>query len=169
MCIRDRLSIVVLAAAPAAEPAASKTIRVRNDIQFQAAVSRLANSGGTIRLLPNFYRTLVVPPRSGRRLRIVGRPGVRIERLLFDRTKHVSLSSVRISPRTQHAIVEVNHSKHIDLDGLVVTARGTHLSASVTAWRSRYVRIRRSTFTHCGDRSVAVSYTHLTLPTTPYV
>jgi hypothetical protein len=148
------LTIVVLAAAPSAEPAASKTIRVRNDKQFQAAVSRLANSGGTIRLLPNHYGTLVVPPRSHRPLRIIGRPGVRIEHLVFDRTKHVSLARVRISPRAQHAIVEVNESKHIDLDDLFVTAQGTSLSASVTAWASRYVTIRRSTFTHCGDRSV---------------
>lgn len=147
------LTIVVLAAAPSAEPAASKTIRVRNDKQFQAAVSKLAHSGGTIRLLPNFYRSLVVPPRSGRPLRIVGRPGVRIERVVFDRTRHVSLARVRISPRRQHAIVEVNHSKHIDLDRLVVTAQGTRLSASVTAWASRYLTISRSTFTHCGDRS----------------
>ena len=147
------LALVVLSAAPAAEPAASKTIRVRNDAQFQAAVSRLANSGGTIRLLPNFYRTLVVPPRSGRWLRIIGRPGVRIERMVFDRTRHVSLARVRISPRTQHAIVEVNGSKHIHLHRLVVTAQGTRLSASVTAWASRLVTISRSTFTHCGDLS----------------
>jgi hypothetical protein len=148
------LTFVVLAAAPAADPAASKTIRVRNDRQFQAAVAKLARSGGTIRLQPSFYRSLVVPPRSGRPLRIIGRPGVRIQRLVFDRTRNVSLARVRISPRTQHAIVEVNHSKHIDLDGVLVTAQGTRLSASVTAWRSRSVTIRRSTFTHCGDRSV---------------
>jgi hypothetical protein len=147
------LAVVVLAGAPAAEPAGSKTIRVRNDRQFQAAVSKLANSGGTIRLLPHFYRSLVVPPRSDRRLRIIGRRGVRIQRLLFDRTKNVSLSRVTITPRAEHAIVEVNESKHIDVDRLVVTARGTRLSASVTAWRSRYVTVRRSTFTHCGDRS----------------
>ena len=148
------LAIVVLAAAPAAEPAPSKTILVRNDKQCQAAVSKLARSGGTIRLLPNFYRTLVVPPRSGRPLRIIGTPGVRIERVLFDRTKNVSLARVRISPRTQHAVVEVNGSKHVRLDDLVVTAQGTSLSASVTAWASRYVTISRSTFRHCGDRSV---------------
>ena len=146
--------LALVAVAPAAEPAASKTIRVRNDKQFQTAVARLARSGGTIRLQPRFYRSLVVPPRSGRRLRIIGRPGVRIQRLVFDRTRNVSLSRVTISPRTEHAIVEVNHSKHIDLEGLRVSARGTSLSASVTAWRSRSVRIRRSTFTHCGDRSV---------------
>jgi hypothetical protein len=147
-------AIVVLAAASAAEPAASTTIGVRNDRQFHAAVARLANSGGTIRLLPSLYRALVVPPRSGRRLRIIGGPGVRIERIVFDRTKHVSLARVRISPRSRHAIVEINHSKHIDLDRLAVTAQGTRLSASVTTWASRYVTIRRSTFTHCGDRSV---------------
>jgi hypothetical protein len=148
------LTLVVLAAAPSADPAASKTIRVRSDKQFQAAVSKLRSSGGTIRLLPNHYRALVVPPRSGRRLRIIGRPGVRIERVVFDRTKRVSLSRVRISPRAEHAIVEVNHSRDIDLDRLTVSAWGTRLSASVTAWASRNVRIRRSNFAHCGDRSV---------------
>jgi Right handed beta helix region len=148
------LALVVLAAAPAAEPAASKTIRVRNDKQLNAAVFRLRHSGGTIRLLPNHYRLLFVPPRSGRLLRIIGRRGVRIEHVLFDRTERVTLSRVQISPRREHAIVEVNHSKHIDLDRLLVTAQGTDLSASVTAWRSRSVRIRRSRFTHCGDRSV---------------
>ena len=135
-------------------PAASETIRVRNDRQFHAAVSKLENSGGTILMLPNVYRALVVPPRSSRQLRIIGRPGVEIERLVFDHTEHVSLARVTVSPRTQHAIVKVYGSEHIDLDGLVVTAAGTRLSASVTAWASRYVRIRRSRFTHCGDRSV---------------
>jgi hypothetical protein len=147
------LTLVVLAAAPAAEPAASNTIHVRNDGQLQAAVSRLANSGGTIRLLPNSYRQLIVPPRSSRPLRIVGTRGVRIERVVFDRTKNVSLGRVRISPRTQHAIVELLDSKHVELHDLVVTAEGTERSASVAVHRSRYVTIRRSTFTHCGDRS----------------
>ena len=163
------LALVVLAAAPAAAPAASKTIRVRNERQFQAAVSKLANSGGTIRLLPNFYRSLVVTRRSDRPLRIVGRPGVRIERLVFDRTKRVSLARVTISPRTEHAIVEVNESKHIDLEQLFVTARGTRLSASVTAWASRYVRIRRSTFTHCGDLSVEWSNCLMVFRRTQYL
>jgi hypothetical protein len=163
------LVFAVLASAAAADPAASKTIRVRNDKQFQAAVAKLARSGGTIRLQPSLYRTLVVPPRSGRRLRIIGRPGVRIQRLVFDRTRNVSLARVTISPRTQHAIVEINHSKHIDLDRLLVTAQGTRLSASVTAWRSRSVTIRRSTFTHCGDRSVEWSNCLMLFRRTQYV
>jgi Right handed beta helix region len=147
------LTLVVLAGAPSAESAASKAIGVRNDQQLQAAMARLANSGGTIRLRPNFYRQLIVPPRSSRPLRIVGGPGVRIERIVFDRTKNVSLRGVRISPRTQHALVEIIDSKHVELRGVVVTAQGTPYSASVAVHRSRYVTIRRSQFTHCGDRS----------------
>jgi Right handed beta helix region len=147
------LALVVLAGAPAADPAVSKTIRVRNDKQLQAAVHRLAHTGGTIRLRPRFYRQLIVPPRSSRPLRIVGGPGARIERVVFDRTKNVFLSRVRIAPRTERAIVEILDSKHIELHGLVVTAQGTDQSASVEVHRSRYVTIRRSNFTHCGDRS----------------
>jgi hypothetical protein len=147
------LTLVVLAGAPSAESAASKAIGVRSDKQLQAAVSRLADSGGTIRLRRGFYRQLIVPPRSSRPLRIVGGPGVRVERVVFNRTKNVSLSRVRISPRTQHAIVELWDSKHIDLRGLVVTARGTPYSATVAVHRSRHITIRRSQLTHCGDRS----------------
>ena len=154
------LTLVVLAAAPAAEPAASKTIRVRNDRQFQAAVSKLAHSGGTIRLLPNAYRQLIVRPRSSRPLRIVGSRGVRIERVVFDRTKNVSLGRVRISPRAHHAVVELVDSKHVELHDLVVSAQSTELSASVALHRSRYVTIRRSTFTHCGDRSPTTAIGH---------
>lgn len=154
------LTLVVLAGTPAAESAASKTIRVRNDEQLQAAVFRLVNSGGTIRLLPNFYRQLIVPPRSSRPLRIVGTRGVRIERVVFDRTKNVSLGRVRISPRTQHAVVETLDSQHVELHDLVVTAQGTQHSASVAVHASRYVRIRRSTFTHCGDRSPIAATGH---------
>ena len=154
------LTLAVLAGAPAAESAASKTIRARNDKQLRAAVFRLANSGGTIRLLPKPYRQLVVPPRSSRPLRILGTPGARIERVVFDRTKNVSLGRVRISPRAQHAIVEVIDSKHVELHDLVVTAQGTDHSASVAVHRSRHVMIRRSTFTHCGDRSPVTAIGH---------
>ena len=147
------LALVVLAGAPAAEPAASKSIAVRNDKLLRAAVRRLVNTGGTIRLRPNFYRRLIIPPRSGHPLRIVGTRGVRIERVVFDRTKNVSLGRIRISPRTQHAIVELVDSKHIELRDLLVTAGGTDYSALMEVHRSRYVTIRRSNFTHCGDRS----------------
>jgi hypothetical protein len=80
--------------------------------------------------------------------------------VVFNRTKNVSLGRVRISPRTQHAIVDVLDSKHVELHDLVVTAQGTGLSASVAVHRSRYVTIRQSTFTHCGDRSPITAIGH---------
>ena len=147
------LTLALLVGAPAAESAASKTIRVRNDKQLQAAVSKLRKSGGTIRLRRGIYRRLVVRGRSSRPLRIVGTRGVRIQHVLFDRTKNVSLGRVKITPRTRKALVEVWDSKHIDLHHLFVSAQGTNHSATVELHRSRYVTVRRSTFTHCGDRS----------------
>src|SRR5215510_9673457 len=112
------LALVVLGGAPAAQPAAGKTIRVRNDKQLQAAVRRLASSGGTIRLRPGLYRELVIRHRSPRPLRIIGRRGVRMEHALFDRTSNVSLSRVTITPRRERAVVELYDSKHIELRGL---------------------------------------------------
>ena len=122
--------------------------------QFHAAVAALAESGGTIALLPHVYSgTLVVGPRSERPLRIVGRRGVRIERLLFDGARRVSLERVTLAPVTQDALVEVRASSHVELRELVVTGLGTRYSASVLIPDSRHVAIRRSTFTHCGDRA----------------
>ena len=144
---------MVLAGASGAESAATRTIRVKNDKQLQAAVFKLRHSGGTIRLRRGFYRRLVVRGRSSRPLRIVGTRGVRIEHVVFDRTKNISLGRVAITPRSRKALVELWDSKHIDLHQLVVTAQGTDHLASVEIHRSRYVTIRRSRFTHCGDRS----------------
>src|SRR5207248_9643511 len=55
------------------------------------------------------------------------------------------------------ARVEVVGSAEIDLHDLLVTARGTRSTASVEIPDSSHVTIRRSTFTHCGDRSLAWS------------
>ena len=146
------LALVVLAGAAGAGRATT-TIRVRDDVQFQAAVSALRDSGGTILLRPSVYRELTVPPRSARRLRILGMPGVRVERVLFDRTQGVTLGRVTVSPRTEDAVVEVRGSQDIELHDLRVTAQGTRRSASVFVPDSRHVTIRRSELTHCGDRS----------------
>jgi parallel beta helix pectate lyase-like protein len=148
------LTAALLVGTTSAESAASKTIRVRSDKQLQAAVRRLAKTGGTIQLRGHSYRRLVVGFRSSSRpLRIVGARGVRIEHVVFDRTRNVSLAGVTITPRTQDALVEVTDSKHIELRDLVVTAAGTNHLASVQLHRSRHVTIRHSRFTHCGDRS----------------
>jgi hypothetical protein len=132
---------------------ASGTTYVRSDGQFAAAVAARGGSGGTIVLLPGSYGRLVVGPRSSRTLRIVGSRRVRVERLLLDSTQHVSIGPLTIAPHTQDASVEADASAHVDLHDLLVTAQGTRLSASVLVPDSRDVTIRRSVFTHCGDRS----------------
>ena len=106
-------------------------MRVRSDAQFEAAVSALRDSGGTIVLLPHAYGKLVVPARSTSPLRIAGEPGVRVEQILFDHTQHVSLNSLTVSPLAQDAWIEVRASAHVDLQDLLVTAQGTRHSASV--------------------------------------
>jgi hypothetical protein len=148
---------VVMPASPSETKVATRTLWVRSEAQFAAAVSALRYSGGTIVLLPNVYRSLVVPPRSGRLLRIVGKRGTRVERLLLDHAQDVSVGRLRIGPITGDAWIEVNESRDILLHDLVVSARGTRYSATILMPHSRRVTIRRSLFTHCGDRSPAFS------------
>ena len=136
-----------------ASAASARTIVVHGDAQFAAAERTLAGSGGTIALAPGFYRRLVIGRRSGRPLRVVGRPGVRVGGVLFDRTQRVSFGRVRIGPIGGDAIVEVRASRHVVLYDLVVSAQRTRWRASVLIPDSRYVTVRNSDFSHCGDRS----------------
>jgi hypothetical protein len=145
------LAALVAAAAVAAHPATY----VSSEAQFAAAVAAHSFSGGTIVLAPGSYGELVVPARSSALLRVVGSRRVHVERLLLDGTQHVSIGPLTITPRTQDASVEVDASAHVDLHDLLVTAQGTTHMASVVVPDSRDVTIRRSVFTHCGDRSVA--------------
>ncbi|HEV8688518.1 MAG TPA: hypothetical protein VGQ84_14645 [Gaiellaceae bacterium] len=71
-----RVALVVVFGLSAG-PAATTTIRVRGDAEFQDAAAALRDSRGTIVLRPGSYRELVVGPRSARPLRIVGTTGVR--------------------------------------------------------------------------------------------
>jgi hypothetical protein len=129
-------------------------IHVRNSAQFAAAVARLRDTGGTVRLRRNEYRgELVVPRRSARPLRIVGERGVRIESLLLERTQHVSVGRLTIAPLGEDAWLHIRGSRHITLDDVLVTAQRTHFRATVQIAGSSHVDIRRSEFRHCGDRS----------------
>ena len=149
-------AVVALAVAGAAPHAAATAISVGDEAEFDAAVWALRDSGGTILLRPHVYRrTLVIGPRSPRRLRIVGTRGARVTRVLFDHTQRVSLGRVTVAPADADAVVEVHASRHVELHDLLVTAAGTSASASVVVPDSEHVRIRRSTFTHCGDRAPA--------------
>lgn len=144
---------VAFLAASFGSNAQTPALRVQSDAQLGAAVSALRDSSGTIVLLPHTYGELVVPERSARPLRIVGQPGVRVERVLLNGTQHVSLGRLTIAPRAQDAWIEVRGSSHVDLHDLLVTAQGTRYSATVWVPDSTDVTVRNSTFTHCGDRS----------------
>jgi hypothetical protein len=151
------LSVLALAvvrpADPAAERARARTIYVGSDEAFAAAERKLARTGGRIVLLPHLYRLLVIWPRGSRPLRIVGRPGTRVQNVLFRDTQHVSFGHVTVGPIGGDALVEVRDSHHVDLHDLVVTARGTRRSASILLSYARHITIRRSNFMHCGDRA----------------
>ncbi len=132
----------------------SRTIYVRNESQFARAVAALRQTGGTIVLRPHAYRgELVVPPRSGGRLHILGMRGARVQRILLDHTQRVTIGRLKIMPFTQDARIEAESSAYIELHDLLVSAAGTRRSASVHLPNSRNVTIRRSVFTRCGDRS----------------
>lgn len=149
------LAVSALPSAASSRPPAGRVIRVDDDRSFAAAVAALLDSGGTVVLLPHRYVWLTVParPRGSGRLAVVGSARARVGRLLLTRTSHVSIRGVTIAPTTGDASLEVRDSSAIDVDRILVTARGTPYSASVTLPGSRGVTIRRSTFTHCGDRS----------------
>src|SRR5262245_55748298 len=158
------LALLVLAAS-AAEPAGAATIRVSTDAEFQAAVAALSSSGGTITLLPGAYADLLVPARGTRRLRIVGRPGARVEHFLLRNTQHVEIGPLKVAPIRRDAWIDVLRSDHVDLHDLLVTAQGTTRSAMLEFPHSEHVTVRHSTFTHCGDRSLAWSNCIMPRPT----
>ena len=133
--------------------ARSSTLRVTGAAGFDTAVRALRPRGGTIVLRPRLYREIVVRWRTGKPLRIVGTPGARIERLIFDHASRVSVGNVTIGPIGGDALVDVRASRDIVLHDLVVTARDTRFSSAVRIPDSREVTIRRSDFSHCGDRS----------------
>ncbi|HEY7346606.1 MAG TPA: right-handed parallel beta-helix repeat-containing protein [Gaiella sp.] len=133
--------------------AGSSALRVSGAAGFESAVRALRARGGTIVLRPRLYREIVVRWRTGKPLRIIGTPGARIERLIFDRASQVTVGNVTIGPIGGDALVDVRASRDIVLQDLVVTARGTRFSSAVRIPDSREVTIRRSDFSHCGDRS----------------
>jgi hypothetical protein len=130
-----------------------RTILVGSEVGFARAAKALRDSGGRIVLRPRLYRQLVIGPRSGKQLRIVGSRGARVERILFWRTERVSLGNLTIGPIRADARIELQAARHIDLHDLVITALGSNRSASIFIAHAHHVTIRRSIFTHCGDFS----------------
>lgn len=131
----------------------ARTLWVGDDAELAAAVSALSATGGTIRLRPGAYRRLVVSARPVRPLEITGTRGVRVERVLVDGARGISLGGFALRPLAGDALLEVRASSRVELHDLTVSARGTRRSASVLLAGARYVTIRRSDFSHCGDRA----------------
>jgi hypothetical protein len=145
---------LVLPLSAADADSASAAIHVRNSAEFAAAISSLRDTGGTIRLRRNYYGgELLVRSRSASPLRLVGERGVRVESLLLESTQHVSVSRLTIAPIRQDAWLRITGSRHVVLNDILVTAKGTHYRATVQVSGSSHVVVRRSEFRHCGDRS----------------
>jgi hypothetical protein len=86
-------------------------------------------------------------------LRVVGERGVRVESLLLEGTQNVSISRLTITPIVQDAWLRIRGSRHVVVEDVLVTAKGTRYRATVQVHGSNHVVIRRSEFRHCGDRS----------------
>ena len=145
--------VTVESRAAPAESETPRTILVGSDVAFAAAAAKLSRSGGRIVLRPRLYRHLVIGPRSGRELRIVGSRGTRVERILLWRTTRVSIGHLTIGPIGGDARIELQEARDIDLHDLVITAKGSSHAASIFVAHAHHVTIRRSIFTHCGDFS----------------
>ncbi len=151
---RPALAAVLLLAALHPTPAGATTYEVRSRGGFEAAAWALRDSGGTVVLLPHRYRReLVVGERSWRPLHIVGRPGAVVQRLILYRSRQVRLSHLHVAPIDGDAGLDVTLSRNVLLDRLTLSARGTPWRARLRTPYSRHVLVRRSSFSHCGDRA----------------
>lgn len=150
--MRKLLLAAVLASLALPGAADARTIKVKSDAQFARAVEQLRVTGGKIVLRPHLYRKLVIGPRSNRPLTVVGSRGVRVQSLILEGTRRVTVGRIAVKPIGGNALVQVRRSRHVVLHDLVVSAYRTRFSASVLIPDSRDVTIRDSNFMHCGDR-----------------
>jgi hypothetical protein len=144
------MTAAIMVDAPAAR---ARTFVVGSPKAFERAAAALHHRGGTIVLRPGSYTSLVLGPRSGGALRVVGAGGVRVGRFVLWRTRRVSIGGLRIGPVAGEAQLEVEGAVDVDLHDLVVSARGSSFGASIFIASAHHVRIRRSVFAHCADRS----------------
>ena len=156
-----RTTLLVLAAAAVAcllpvgqvDAHGPLTIHVRTDAQFAAAVQRLRSSGGTIKLAPTWFRGLEIGPRGWHQLRIVGSRRTHVEQILLRGTRRVSIGPLTISPISQDARIQSLQSSRIDIHDVKFSAAGTRYASTLQLPISNRITVRRSEFTHCGDRS----------------
>jgi hypothetical protein len=151
--MRRLVLVVAVFAVVAPSAQAGRTIAVHDARGFTRAAAGLARSGGTIVLRPGAYGSLVVGPRRGGELRVVGGSGVRVGRFLLLRARHVSIANLRIGPVGGDAVLELDGASDVELRHLRVSAAGSRFRAGVFVRAAWHVRIADSVFTHCGDRS----------------
>ena len=136
--------------------ASAATAYVRDEAQFEQAVWALRGSGGRVVLLPHNYRgALVVGPRSSAELTIVGTRGARVQTLSLEGTRSVAVEHLTVMPLGADSQLIVDRSRRIVLSGMTFTAAGTTHTVDLRLDRSSGVTVRRSSFSHCGDRSPA--------------
>ncbi len=155
-------AVTLAFAATFAPRAGAATLYVRDATQFQAAVSATKAVGGRIVLLRGVYsRQLVIGPRSGGYLTVVGADGVRVRSIVLDHTRSVTLRHLVIRPIGGGAAFELQRpgdagilsleSRHVVLVDLDLSAAGTVRKTTVNLDHSSYVTVTRSRFSHCGD------------------
>ena len=83
----------------------------------------------------------------------MGRPAARVQNLLLDGTRYVTVGPLKVAPLRGDALLQVRASRNIVLRDLTVSARGSRWSAGVDIPDSRWVTVQQSEFSHCGDRS----------------
>jgi hypothetical protein len=148
------LATAILAGGALAAPAYGTTRYVENGRAFQQAVRDFRWSGGRIVLLPGDYlRPLVIGPRSGRPLDIVGAPGARVQRLWILRSRAVTVRGLIVRPLSGDAEVLAQRSHGLVFRRDTFTAKRTEFKVGLRLDYSRGVVVRNSRFSHCGDHT----------------
>ena len=153
-CVLAAGLAAVAAVVASTSNALAATAYVRDEAQFERAVAALRSTGGRVVLLPHLYRgELVVGPRDGGELTIVGVRGARVQTLSLDHTRSVAVEHLTVAPLGADAHLVVAASQRILLSGMTFTAVGTDRLVDVQLDHSNGVTVRDSSFSHCGDHA----------------
>jgi parallel beta helix pectate lyase-like protein len=145
---------VALGVLASASTVSAATIYVRDEVQFEQAMSAFRDRGGRVVLLRHLYRrALVIGQRSSGQLTIVGTPGARVQTLDLDATRAVAVERLTIAPLGGDSHLLVDHSRDVVLSQMTFTAAGTSNLVDVQLDHSIGVTVRASSFSHCGDGS----------------
>jgi hypothetical protein len=123
---------------------------------FEAAVTAMRTTGGTITLGPGRYPTKMrIGPRSSRRLIVTGPPGGRavVRAIVLNRTQAVTIHKLHVRAMVRDGGIHTIHSQHIKLHNLTFTAIDTTRKVGINLDHSNHVTVDDSVFAHCGDNT----------------